>query len=53
MRRLFYLRKYVLCIIGDRSKHIEESKRLVKEANELTSIFIATRKTMLSKKIKD
>ena len=34
-------------------KQIEETKRLVKEANELTSIFIATRKTMLSKKIKD
>ena len=34
-------------------KYYEESKRLMEEAYELTSIFIATRKTMLSKKIKD
>jgi four helix bundle protein len=27
-------------------KHDEESKRLIREANELTSMFIATRKTM-------
>jgi four helix bundle protein len=30
-------------------KFDEETKRLVKEANELTSIFIATRKTMEDK----
>jgi four helix bundle protein len=31
-------------------KYNEESKRLIKEANELTSIFIATRKTIESRK---
>jgi four helix bundle protein len=28
------------------SKYLDESKRLMKEASELTSIFIATRKTL-------
>lgn len=31
-------------------KYNEESKRLIKEANELTSIFVATRKTIESRK---
>jgi four helix bundle protein len=31
-------------------KFDEESKRLIKEANELTSIFIATRKTIENKR---
>lgn len=31
-------------------RKIEESKPLLKEANELTSIFIATRKTMQNKR---
>jgi four helix bundle protein len=31
-------------------KYNEESKRLIKEADELTSIFIATRKTIESRK---
>ena len=33
-------------------KHDEESKRLIREANELTSMFIATRKTMEKRKYK-
>jgi four helix bundle protein len=31
-------------------RNFEESKRLMKEANELTSIFIATRKTIENKR---
>jgi four helix bundle protein len=31
-------------------KYYEESKRLINEANELTSIFVATRKTIESRK---
>jgi len=31
-------------------KHNEELKRLLNEANELTSIFIATRKTLVNKR---
>jgi four helix bundle protein len=31
-------------------KYNEESKRLINEANELTSIFVATRKTIESRK---
>jgi four helix bundle protein len=31
-------------------KYDEESKRLIREANELTSIFVATRKTIETKR---